>query len=814
VWPCSGYNSPTGKKRQEQTSMPDATHPPHRAGDGDLGRLVAFPGGHRDGGSPNNLPLELSSFVGREKELAEVGRQLGGNRLLTLTGSGGCGKTRLALAAGTDLVEGFEDGVWLVELAPLVDPSLVPQAVASALGLREQPGRSPAEALSRYLGSKNVLLVLDNCEHLVEACAALAEELLRFCPRLRVLATSREALGITGEVAWPVPPLSLPDVRRLADVESLPRYESARLFLERAAAVRPDFALTEQNAQAVAQICYRLDGIPLAIELAAARTKVLSVEEISERLEDSFELLASGGRTAMLRQKTLHATMDWSHDLLPDEERTLFRRLSVFAGGFNLEAAQAVCGGDGLERDRVPEVLWHLVDKSLVVAWERDGEARYRLLETVRQYGREKLDDPEEEAELGRRHAGFYVVLAEEADRGLSGPEQGRWLTLLEAEHDNLRAALTWALGEGGDISLGVRLAAALGGFWSTRGYLSEGRRWLEDAATRSGPEVTQARAKALNGAGWVAMLQDEYGAARPLIEEGLTLNRELGDKEGIASSLVILGSAAMMGRRDDVPVVALLEEAKKLRPELEDQRTVARMVLLESMVMLEQNDRERMVALNEESLALFRERKYAYGVVMCLTNLGLVTLAQGDYEKATALLSEDLRLARNLDHKLYIQYCLTGLAGVDASQGRPVRAARLWGAAEGMSETYGGHIMLADRSIIDYEGRLATARSRLNEAAWTAAWGEGRAMGPDQAVEYALEQKQAPEPEIYPAELSAREVEVLRLVAQGMTNAEVAEKLFLSSRTVNWHLTSIYRKLGSHSRTEAARFAVEHGLL
>jgi predicted ATPase len=279
--------------------MPDTTHPPHRAGDGDLGRLVAFPGGHRDGDSPNNLPLELSSFVGREKELAEVGRQLEGNRLLTLTGSGGCGKTRLALATATDLVERFEDGVWLVELASLVDPSLVPQAVASALGLREQPGRSPAEALSRYLGSKNVMLVLDNCEHLVEACAALAEALLRFCPRLRVLATSREALDITGEVAWPVPPLSLPDVRRLSDVESLPRYESARLFLERAAAVRPAFALTEQNAQAVAQICYRLDGIPLAIELAAARVKVLSVEEISERLEDSFELLASGGRTAM-----------------------------------------------------------------------------------------------------------------------------------------------------------------------------------------------------------------------------------------------------------------------------------------------------------------------------------------------------------------------------------------------------------------------------------------------------------------------------------------------------------------------------------
>jgi non-specific serine/threonine protein kinase len=770
-----------------------------------------------DGGSPNNLPLELSSFVGREKELAEVGRQLEGNRLLTLTGPGGCGKTRLALAAAIDLVEGYENGVWLVELAPLVDPSLVPQAVASALGLRDQPGRSPTEALSHHLESKKVLLVLDNCEHLVEACAALAETLLRFCPGLWVLATSREALGIAGEVAWPVPPLSLPDLRRMPDIESLSRYESARLFVERAEALRPAFALTEQNARAVARICYRLDGIPLAIELAAARTKVLSAVEIFERLDESVELLVSGGRTAMPRQRTLHATMDWSHELLSREERVLFRRLSVFAGGFTLRAAESICAGEGLDRKEVLELLSHLVDKSLVTAREEGGEGRYSLLETIRQYGREKLDDSGEVAELGRRHAGFYVVLAEEAERGLSGPEQGRWLTLLEAEHDNLRAALSWSLGEGGDVRLGVRVAAALGAFWSTRGYLSEGRRWLEDAVSRSGSKADQARAKALNWAGWVAMLQDEYGAARPLIEEGLALYRKLGDKEGIASSLVILGSAAMMGQRDDVPVVTLLEEAKELRPELEDQRTVARMVLLESMVMLRRDDRERMVALNEESLVIFRERNYTYGVVMCLTNLGLVMLAQGDYEGATALLREDLHLAQELDHKLYIQYCLTGLAGVDASRGRPVRAARLWGAAEGMSETYGGHIMVADRSVIDYEGRLAAARSQLEEEAWSAAWAEGRAMSPEQAIEYALEQEQTTvpaEPEIYPAGLSAREAEVLRLVASGLTNAEVAGRLFLSPRTVEWYLGSIYRKLGLHSRTEATRFALEHGLL
>src|ERR687898_1356505 len=341
---------------------------------------------------PHNLPSELSSFVGREKELPEVRRLLEHNRLLTLTGSGGCGKTRLALAAVSGHVERFKDGVWMVELASLAEPSLVPQAVAFTLGVRERPGSSLTEALSDYLRNRNLLLILDNCEHLIEACAELAEALLHSCPGLRVLATSREALGITGEVAWSVPSLSLPDLRRLPDIGSLPRYESARLFVERAVAVRPDFVLTEQNASVVAQVCYRLDGIPLAIELAAARAKVLSVEEVADRLDDCFRLLSTGGRTVMLRQHTLRATMDWSHELLPEEERDLFRRLSVFAGDFSLEAAASVCIGADVERDEVLGLLSHLVDKSLVVVWEKDGETRYRLLETVRQYGQEKLE--------------------------------------------------------------------------------------------------------------------------------------------------------------------------------------------------------------------------------------------------------------------------------------------------------------------------------------------------------------------------------------------------------------------------------------
>ena len=429
----------------------------------------------------HNLPLELSSFVGREKELAEVKRLLENNRLLTLTGSGGCGKTRLALAAAGELVEGFADGVWLVELASLADASLVPQAVASTLGVREQTGRSPTESLSDYLGSKRVLLVLDNCEHLVEACAELAEALLHSCPELRILATSREALGITGEVAWLVPSLSLPDLRRLPAVESLYQYESARLFVERTTAVNPTFALTEQNASAVAQVCYRLDGIPLAIELAAARTKVLTVEQIAVRLDDSFGLLSAGSRTAMPRQRTLHATMDWSHELLPDEERALFRRLAVFAGGFTLEAAESVCSGEDLERDEVLDLLSHLVDKSLVVAWEVSGEARYRLLETVQQYAWEKLSEPGETERFRERHAGYYLALAEEAEPELKGAGQVAWLERLEWERDNLRAAMAWLL-ERGALEEAARLGWALWLFWGIRAHFAEGRRWMEQA--------------------------------------------------------------------------------------------------------------------------------------------------------------------------------------------------------------------------------------------------------------------------------------------------------------------------------------------
>jgi predicted ATPase/DNA-binding CsgD family transcriptional regulator len=775
------------------------------------------PASHTPEPPPNNLPLDLSSFVGREKELAEVERLLENTRLLTLTGSGGCGKTRLALAAANELVEGFEDGVWLVELASLADSSLVPQAVASTLGLREQPGRSPTEVLSYYLGSRKVLLVLDNCEHLIEACAELAEALLHSCPELRILATSREALGITGEVAWLVPSLSLPDLRRLPAVESLPRYESARLFVERAVAVKPSFVLTEQNAVAVAQVCYRLDGIPLAIELAAARAKVLPVEQIADRLDDSFRLLAVGSRTAMPRQRTLHATMDWSHDLLSLEERALFRRLSVFAGGFTLEAAESVCTGGGLERDEVLDLLSHLVDKSLVIMREEGGEGRYRLLETVRQYGREKLSESDEAEQASERHAGYYLALAEEAEPELKGAGQVAWLEQLEREHDNLRAAMVWLL-ERGESEKAARLGWALWLFWGIRAHFAEGRRWMEQALSAKGSAAMSApaRAKALYVAGMMANYQGDHGSAEPLVEESLGLFRALEDKLGTAYALSNAGFAAS-GQGHHQRAITFNEESVHLFLEVGEKWGAAIQFCFLAVAWRDRGDHGRARRLAERGLALSREVGERQTLCAALYTLATLAQAEGDHERARDLFEEGLTLSAELGNEADVAHCLEGLASIAGAEGSIARAARLWGAEEALLEKIEAAVYtyVPDRSL--HQSQLAAARSQLDEEAFEAAWEEGRTMSPEQAIEYARDRSPAPEtaaPETYPAGLSAREVDVLRMVAQGMTNAEVAQKLFISSRTVGWHLGSIYRKLGFSSRTEATRFAVEHGLL
>lgn len=469
---------------------------------------------------PNNLTIQLTSFIGREREITEVKRVLGGTRLVTLTGSGGAGKTRLALQVAADVVEAYPNGIWLAEFAPIADPTLVPKIVASALNVPEQPGHNMTETLTDSLRRKTLLLVLDNCEHLLTDCAELTTALLRACPQVRILTTSREALGVPGETLWRVPSLSLPDAGQVPTVEDMVQCEAVRLFVDRAVATAPEFAITPKNASAIARICQRLDGIPLAIELAAARVKVLAVDQIAARLDDRFRLLTGGSRIAVPRQQTLRATMDWSYGLLLEKERAVFRQLSVFAGGWALEAAEAVCVGKRIKKHAVLDLLAELVEKSLVEMETQDGEARYRFLETIRQYSWEKLVESKEAAAVRTRHRDWYLALAERAESELHGPQQGVWLERLESEHDNLRAALRWSKTEEGGAEAWLRLAGALHWFWNIRGHASEGRDWLEGALSTKRDTSASVRARALCGAGILAWRQGDINRASMLLQE------------------------------------------------------------------------------------------------------------------------------------------------------------------------------------------------------------------------------------------------------------------------------------------------------
>jgi predicted ATPase/DNA-binding CsgD family transcriptional regulator len=769
---------------------------------------------------PHNLPLELSSFVGRKEEIAEVKRLLGEVRLLTLTGAGGCGKTRLALAVASDMVGSHEEGAWLVELAPISDSELVPQAVASVLEVREQPARPLTQTLAEHLRPKKMLLVLDNCEHLIDGCAAFAGALLRACPDLRILATSREALGITGESSWPVPPLSLPDPEHQRLTKDLTRYEAVHLFVERAKAAAPSFELTERSAPAVARVCQRLEGMPLAIELAAPRTRGLSVEQIAQRLDDSFRLLATESRAPDPRHRTLEATIDWSHELLSEEEQALFRRLSVFAGGFTLEAAEEVCAGVGIQaEDDVLDLLMHLVDKSLVLVAQQDGEARYRLLETVRQYGQGKLQESGEIAEVRRHHANFFLQLAEQVEPKINGRDRRAWLARLEVEHDNLRAALAWSREEKGGET-GLRLAGALLWFWFHRGYLSEGRGWLDGALAtgegtggRPAPAASPAsRAKAFCGAGLLAWMQGDQATATSRLEQSVTLWRELEDKSGLAQALRILGHV-MLGQGASAVARSLGEESVELFRKSKDEFGLATSLATLGIIALTQEDYVVVQASLEESVAICRESGDDWALSLALRNLGIAALKQGDHEQAAAWLGESVLALHEPRGGLGLVN-LDLLAAAVSMRGDHEWATRLFGAAEALREEVGVPVIPSIRA--DYDRGVAAARVGLGEAAFAAAWAEGKAMPLDQAFEYALEQSATPEPaaaEHDPTGLSAREVEVLRLVAKGLTNAQVAEKLFISPRTVNRHLNSIYAKLGVGSRAAATRFAVEHDL-
>lgn len=763
--------------------------------------------------SKHNLPGSLTSFVGRECEKEVVERLLSTTRLLTLTGAGGSGKTRLAQEVARELTDAYTDGVWFVELAPVTEGSLVTGTVAEALEVREEPDRPLDTTLVDALREKNILLLLDNCEHLVEDVARLAELLLRSCPGLKILATSREILGAAGEVSWQTPPLSKPDMARRDTTEELEGYESVRLFVQRARYRNPAFVLTRQNAAAVVEICGRLEGIPLAIELAAARVG-FSVHEIASRLDDSLKLLTTGNRTATPRQRTLRGALDWSHDLLSEPERVLFRRLSAFAGGWTLKAAEVVGSGDGIAELEVLDLLSQLVDKSLVLAEvDEDGTVRYRLLEPLRQYAQDMLRKSDETKIVQLRHACWYLELVEKARGCLQGPEQASWVRLMQKEHANAQAALSWSLEAEPETAL--RLTAALGYFWYRYGRVIEGRHWLEAVLAQTGGVESATRAKTLRLAGVLSEESGLYERAEKLHEHGLTLYRRLENGEGVAASLTSLGALAY-AVGDLERAVMLTQESLVIKRELGDERALMSSRNNLGEMMQKTGELAKAQALFEENLESEEILGDEWGTSVSRLNLGILAFEQGDPDRSEKLLLEALHAFVRLGDEDASTECLDSLAGAAGTRGERVRAATLFGAAEAAREELGTPIRPVDR---DRHERLVAASQRgTGEKVWASAWSAGRAMSLRQATEYACALEAtlpssigdvATSERSYPS-LTQREREVAHLVAQGFTNRRISEELSISERTVTTHVGRILKKLGLGSRSRLAAWTTE----
>jgi len=697
---------------------------------------------------PNNLPVQLTSFIGREKEMNEVKRLLGTTHLLTLTGAGGTGKTRLSMQVAADLLDQFPDGVWLVELATIEEADQAGPAIAAALQVREEPGQQILLTLTNYLRNKKLMLILDNCEHLIAECARIAETLLRACPGLQILASSREPLGIAGERTWPVPSLSIPEnwreeIRGSEAAERLTQYEAVRLFVDRATAVRPAFRVTNESAPYVAEICWRLDGIPLAIELAAARIRVLSIDQIASRLNDQFRLLTGGSRTALPRQQTLRALIDWSFDLLTEQERILLRRLSVFVGGRTLGAVEAVCSDDKIQDWEVIDILTSLVDKSLVSV-ERSSlaEPRYTLLESVWNYGREKLDEAGETDALRTRHFDYFLGIAVEAVPYLLGPQQFVWIERLRPEFYNFRYALDASLEIEGLAPRGLALATALARFWELRSLLVEGSELLASLLNHPANAArTVQRAAGLGVAGRLAWISDRIddGAART--GEALEIYRALGDQQGIAA-LSIDFALYKFDRRDLDEAKTLISESEAIAVSLGDKRLLAGVRRLRAIETTLAHQYQESLALHEASLALYRELGDAWFCGIAQWGVGITATFLGDFDKARASFRECLNGSWALGNRWAVAYPLEAFAALAVAERQFFRGARLLGAAEALRSEFGISTETTDHPTL--RRIFAEAAEEFTKPEQVAARKEGRALTAAAAVAYALDQPSA----------------------------------------------------------------------
>jgi non-specific serine/threonine protein kinase len=777
-----------------------------------------------------SLPVYLTRFVGREEERARLATLVINKRLLTLIGVGGIGKTRLALEVAANVVASFPDGVYMVELASLSEPQLITLAIASALGIRTDQDIPLLSHLISALGQRHVLLLLDNCEHVLAQCAPLVEALLHGCPQLHILATSRESFAVTGETVWRVVPLPSPSPEEIAPIERLSNYEAIQLFCERAGEAHPNFRLTSHNASAIVRICHQLDGLPLALELAAALLPVLSVEQLAARLDERFVLLKYGKRTASVRQQTLQATLDWSYSLLTLAEQAVFQRLAVFSGSWTLDAVEQICALPDISPSAIFDVLVRLVNKSLVIAEEQESreegtaEVRYRLLDTIRQYAQEQLRRAGLWQQLCEQHARWYLHLAEQASKQLHGPDQLVWLYRLEVEMTNMHEALSRLLTVG-NLHVAAQLADALRLFWITRNHFGRGRYWFEALLAQESDDQRLApplRARILFGASEFARYQGDYDRACSLLEEQLALLTALGDELGRAEAQVYLGLVRGL-RGDDELAIQLCQTCLAFYREAGHQTGITTTLTTLAFVRLAQGNTLQAIALSEEACHLLRQAGNSRLLLYVLFTLAQAALFQSAVEQARAACQEALHLAQAQQHTYGLAASLGLIGGLAGLQGQPIQAARLFGAAQTLQERVQVPHPPAGRALL--ERMVLAIRTTLGAQSFLSHYSAGRVcpleqiLGEAEALLQPISASSSPgssTPAISPAlaVLSRREREVLALVTMGLTDAQVAQSLQLSPRTVSKHLQSIYTKLNINSRSAATRIALEEGLM